>query len=709
LPDENQAEQANKVKPSLFLARAVMFTNLWEMFAFPLRWSMEHPWHYRFVKQEAHDGLSPMAIVDLLMDVIVVTNMVKTSASWFRKTTPRFALNLFWQKFGHDLLFGVVVMWLTAPFHFTEWVWRTFTLYRVMRIKRALQYMNAKQYDVTINAVLILGLKFGLVLYVSLHWVGCFCYMVAGLNDFDETTWTAYITANVFPRFDFYHSSELERYIIIIFKALDVITLTGIFYSPPNNTLEVLMACVVMVSQLVLTSYVFGTLLHMLQFKDNSLELHKERIARLKVFCHQRELPNSIYEELVEHFEFQFRKHSGEKQVGKLKKPLPEALAQAVAECMYGGALHKCQTATGAPLRGCSGQFMRVLATYLREEYYRPGELLLKEGDVSSQLLFLVVGTVHMSYNNVVIKSLDASSPDVPMVGEVAFFIGAEQPYKVVVDNQGYAKMLVLSRDKYMGLTHLYPEQHEMVMQNIVHVYGVNRIGEIDTSAGASHLRDEDQAQLPRIRGLIQTSLHSANMAALAALVDAAVMGNTEEVLRVVHMGLDIDSTNYDGQTALHIMAKAGFKASIEALLREGVNINLPDRWGRTALQVALLANQQAVAKLLTTWGAEAAVDEGSGAALCDVAFSGNATAVKALLDSKVDPNNGDYDERRPLHTACAEGHRKIAAMLLHAGADANAKDRWGGEPLLDAIQQNQPQVGDSDFGESHSTQGVLR
>jgi hypothetical protein len=66
----------------------------------------------------------------------------------------------------------------------------------VLRIKKALQYMEEKQYDVTINAVLILGIKFSMVLYASLHWVGCFCYMVAGLNNNDETTWTAYISAN---------------------------------------------------------------------------------------------------------------------------------------------------------------------------------------------------------------------------------------------------------------------------------------------------------------------------------------------------------------------------------------------------------------------------------------------------------------------------------------------------------------------------------
>jgi hexokinase len=52
-----------------------------------------------------------------------------------------------------------------------------------------------------------------------------------------------------------------------------------------------------------------------LQFKDNTLEVHKDRMKRLKEFCHRRELPTDVYDELVEHFEFQFRKRSQEKQV----------------------------------------------------------------------------------------------------------------------------------------------------------------------------------------------------------------------------------------------------------------------------------------------------------------------------------------------------------------------------------------------------------
>jgi hypothetical protein len=62
------------------------------------------------------------------------------------------------------------------------------------------EFGNVKQYDLSINSVAILSYKFSIILVVSLHWVGCFCYMVAGWNDFDETTWPIYVSVNGEPR-----------------------------------------------------------------------------------------------------------------------------------------------------------------------------------------------------------------------------------------------------------------------------------------------------------------------------------------------------------------------------------------------------------------------------------------------------------------------------------------------------------------------------
>ena len=64
--------------------------------------------------------------------------------------------------------------------------------------------------------------------------------------------------------------------------------------------------------------------------------------------------------------------------------------------------------------------------------------------------------------------------------------------------------MLKLSRDKYIALIKLYPEMHEVILTNVIEMYGLNRLGEAAVNFSPSFLREEDQVQLPRIRNLVQ-------------------------------------------------------------------------------------------------------------------------------------------------------------------------------------------------------------
>lgn len=67
-------------------------------------------------------------------------------------------------------------------------------------------------------------------------------------------------------------------------------------------------------------------------------------------------------------------------------------------------------------------------------------------------------------------------------------------------------------------------------------------------------------------------------------------------------------------------------------------------------------------------------------------AAEGDEEEVQAFLDfGSVDLNQGDYDRRTALHLAAGEGRLEIVRMLCMAGADVNAKDRWGHHPLDDA------------------------
>jgi glutaminase len=47
--------------------------------------------------------------------------------------------------------------------------------------------------------------------------------------------------------------------------------------------------------------------------------------------------------------------------------------------------------------------------------------------------------------------------------------------------------------------------------------------------------------------------------------------------------------------------------------------------------------------------------------------------------------DDGDYDQRTPLHLAASYGHLEIVSFLVSVGIKVNPRDRWGATPLSDA------------------------
>lgn len=66
-------------------------------------------------------------------------------------------------------------------------------------------------------------------------------------------------------------------------------------------------------------------------------------------------------------------------------------------------------------------------------------------------------------------------------------------------------------------------------------------------------------------------------------------------------------------------------------------------------------------------------------------ASKGDVRALRRLHEEQVNLQEGDYDDRTPMHLAAAEGHVEAIEFLLGRGIQPIA-DRWGGLPLSDAM-----------------------
>ncbi len=147
------------------------------------------------------------------------------------------------------------------------------------------------------------------------------------------------------------------------------------------------------------------------------------------------------------------------------------------------------------------------------------------------------------------------------------------------------------------------------------------------------------------------------------------------------------------GDRPLHVAARRGEIACVEALARRGAPLDSTNALGETPLAVATpdaatrltaLGAPVDVSTRLARGEIDAIVDlrpEDATRLLCATAQRGDARAVKLLLDRGADPNATGPEllselpsESTALHRAAKKGFVEVARILLAAGANPNAR-----------------------------------
>jgi ankyrin repeat protein len=138
---------------------------------------------------------------------------------------------------------------------------------------------------------------------------------------------------------------------------------------------------------------------------------------------------------------------------------------------------------------------------------------------------------------------------------------------------------------------------------------------------------------------------------------EAALKGESAEVMGILAKGVNVDTTDQDGRTALMYASYNGYADIMEKLIRKGAAVNLCDSFGRTALMFASSGPYP--------------------------------EAVRLLLKNQADPNIADKDEHyTALMYAASEGQIEVARILLSFNADPGLKD-IDGDNALTFAQKN--------------------
>jgi ankyrin repeat protein len=187
------------------------------------------------------------------------------------------------------------------------------------------------------------------------------------------------------------------------------------------------------------------------------------------------------------------------------------------------------------------------------------------------------------------------------------------------------------------------------------------------------------------------------------ALHIAALRGDVKMGELLIKRGASVKAINFGSSTPLHLASNKGHAAFINLLISKGADVNTADKWGRRPLHIAAVSGHSTVVKILVSGGADVnARDLKDRTPLYSIARLLKITPAhvdcalilinaKASVDAAISPekenenyyNRYDWEEKKtPLLWACLNGHNELAALLISRGADLNHKDIKGDTAL---------------------------
>jgi len=192
-----------------------------------------------------------------------------------------------------------------------------------------------------------------------------------------------------------------------------------------------------------------------------------------------------------------------------------------------------------------------------------------------------------------------------------------------------------------------------------------------------------------RIGALILLEFGLAASAVAASLADAAEQRDQASVRTLLEGGIDVNTAQVDGTTALHWAAYHDDAEMVALLVGAGADVNAVNRYGVPSLVEACTNGNATILKLLLEAGADANTTmKGGETVLMLAARSGNVAAVKELLARGAAPNARERLGQTALMWAAAEGHAAVVRALIEAGANLNASIDSGFTAFFFAVRE---------------------
>ena len=322
---------------------------------------------------------------------------------------------------------------------------RILKLIRICKLKQILIKMEDFITSNTFSTIFLIFKLLAVIIFIA-HWTACWFYFIS----FEDS----FIHSDVWIRHDNLMDKDIsDIYITALYWSFTTMTTVGYGDIVPRTSNEKLYVMASMILACGIFAYTVGSIGGIISKQSAEENLYRERTISVNRYMKKHNLSADLQFRVRRYLEYVWENQKNNFNEKEILALLSEPLRDEIYAHIHANIIKTCEVFVAL----YEVHFIAQLSKTFTYETFAPGDVILEEGELSTEMYFITSGKIDIYHSNT--NSSFQELAQGSYFGEIAFF--TELPRCASARCLDFVDMLSLNRENFDQLTEKFPDAAE--------------------------------------------------------------------------------------------------------------------------------------------------------------------------------------------------------------------------------------------------------